>query len=49
MADEEKPAGKLQVATMRPDDSGRGIARLPRAVMNALGLAEDDLDDVALG
>jgi len=32
MADEEAGGtGKLQVATMRPDDSGRGIARLPRA------------------
>ncbi len=46
MADEETPAGKLQVATMRPDDSGRGIARLPRAVMNALGLAEGDVVEV---
>lgn len=46
MADEEKPAGKLQVATMRPDDSGRGIARLPRAVMNALGLAEGDVVEI---
>ena len=46
MADEETPAGKLQVATMRPDDSGRGIARLPRAVMNALGLAEGDVVEI---
>ena len=29
----DKGADKLQVATMRPDDSGRGIARVPRAVM----------------
>jgi transitional endoplasmic reticulum ATPase len=42
MADEEK-APKLQVANMRPDDSGRGIARLPRAAMNALGLKEGDV------
>ena len=46
MADEETPAGKLQVATMRPDDSGRGIARLPRSVMNALGLAEGDVVEI---
>ena len=47
MADEEAPAaGKLQVATMRPDDSGRGIARLPRAVMTALGLAEGDVIEI---
>src|SRR5690349_3029199 len=46
MADEGTPAGKLQVATMRPDDSGRGIARLPRSVMNALGLAEGDVVEI---
>jgi transitional endoplasmic reticulum ATPase len=29
MADEERAPTRLQVANMRPDDSGRGIARLP--------------------
>jgi len=43
MADEERAPTKLQVATMRPDDSGRGIARLPRAVMTELGLADGDV------
>ncbi len=43
MADEERAPTRLQVANMRPDDSGRGIARLPRAVMNALGLKEGDV------
>jgi transitional endoplasmic reticulum ATPase len=43
MADEERAPNKLQVANMRPDDSGRGIARLPRRVMNALGLSEGDV------
>jgi len=43
MADEERKPKRLQVATMRPDDSGRGIARLPQAMMNALGLAEGDV------
>jgi transitional endoplasmic reticulum ATPase len=38
--------GKLQVATMRPDDSGRGIARLPRAVMTRFGLAEGDVIEI---
>src|ERR1044072_7076573 len=38
MADVEIKSRKLQVATMRPDDSGRGIARLPRAIMAELGL-----------
>ena len=47
MADEEAGGiGKLQVATMRPDDSGRGIARLPRAVMTAMGLAEGDVIEI---
>jgi len=46
MADEESGPGKLQVATMRPDDSGRGIARLPRAVMTRLGLAEGDVIEI---
>jgi transitional endoplasmic reticulum ATPase len=43
MADEEKAPRRLQVATMRPDDSGRGIARLPRTMMAELGLAEGDV------
>jgi transitional endoplasmic reticulum ATPase len=43
MADDERKPRRLQVATMRPDDSGRGIARLPRAVMAELGLAEGDV------
>ena len=43
MADKEPVPRRLQVATMRPDDSGRGIARLPRAMMNELGLKEGDV------
>jgi transitional endoplasmic reticulum ATPase len=43
MADEEREPKRLQVANMRPDDSGRGLARLPRAMMNALGLNEGDV------
>ena len=43
MADEERKPRRLQVATMRPEDSGRGIARLPRALMTELGLAEGDV------
>ncbi|MGE0179950.1 MAG: CDC48 family AAA ATPase [Sphingomonas sp.] len=43
MADDEGKMKKLQVAAMRPDDSGRGIARLPRAVMTELGLADGDI------
>jgi len=43
MADDERKPRRLQVATMRPEDSGRGIARLPRAVMAEMGLAEGDV------
>jgi transitional endoplasmic reticulum ATPase len=46
MADEEKQPTRLQVATMRPEDSGRGLARLPRRIMTALGLAEGDVIEV---
>jgi len=47
MADEERKPRKLQVATMRPEDSGRGIARLPRAMMTEMGLAEGDVIELA--
>ena len=47
MADEEKPVRRLQVANMRPGDSGRGIARLPRAIMDELGLSEGDVIELA--
>jgi transitional endoplasmic reticulum ATPase len=43
MADEERQPSRLQVATMRPDDSGRGLARMPRSVMSALGLTDGDV------
>jgi transitional endoplasmic reticulum ATPase len=43
MADEEQTPRRLQVANMRPDDSGRGIARLPRAMMAELGVAEGEV------
>ena len=47
MADEEKQPTRLQVATMRPEDSGRGLARLPRRLMAQLALAEGDVIEVA--
>jgi transitional endoplasmic reticulum ATPase len=47
MADEERAPTRLQVANMRPDDSGRGIARLPRRIMTQLGLAEGDVIELA--
>jgi len=43
MADDERKTKKLQVATMRPEDSGRGIARLPRGTMTELGITEGDI------
>jgi transitional endoplasmic reticulum ATPase len=43
MADEERPEKKLQVANMRAEDSGRGLARLPAAMMTELGLKEGDV------
>src|SRR5688572_32233770 len=47
MADEEKQPPRLQVATMRPEDSGRGLARLPRRLMNVLGLSEGDVIEIS--
>ena len=47
MADQEQlPGRKLQVANARPDDSGRGLARLSRATMQALGLHEGDVVEI---
>ncbi len=43
MPDEEKQPRRLQVANMRPEDSGRGLARLPRTIMAALALNEGDV------
>ncbi|USI74383.1 CDC48 family AAA ATPase [Sphingomonas morindae] len=37
---------RLQVANARPDDSGHGLARLPRAAMQALGLVEGDVVEI---
>ncbi|UAK24659.1 CDC48 family AAA ATPase [Sphingomonas nostoxanthinifaciens] len=44
MADGE--TRKMQVANARPEDSGRGLARLSRATMNALGLVEGDVVEI---
>ncbi|MGL4314638.1 MAG: CDC48 family AAA ATPase [Sphingomonas sp.] len=46
MADNEAPMRKLQVANARPEDSGRGIAHVPRALMAALGLTEGDVIEI---
>lgn len=46
MADSDTPAYKLQVANARPEDSGRGLAHLPRALMGQLGLTEGDVIEI---
>ncbi len=46
MADSEPPVHKLQVANARPEDSGRGIAHLPRALMAQLALAEGGVIEI---
>ena len=46
MADTETTPRKLQVANARPEDSGRGLAHLPRSMMAALALAEGDVIEI---
>ncbi len=48
MADGEANKGvKLQVANARPEESGRGLARMPRGLLTALGLTEGDIVEIA--
>jgi transitional endoplasmic reticulum ATPase len=48
MADGEDAASrKLQVASARPEDSGRGLAHIPRSLMAALGIGEGDVIEIA--
>lgn len=47
MADQdENPTRKLQVANSRAEDSGRGVAHLPRSLMAALALQEGDVIEI---
>ena len=46
MVDQDVSGHRLQVANARPDDSGRGLARLSRATMNAMGLVEGDVVEI---
>jgi len=46
MADQERIERRIQVANARPEDSGRGLARLPRAAMLELGLVEGDTVEI---
>lgn len=40
---EQDGGTRLQVASARPDDSGRALARIPRSTMAALGIGEGDI------
>ncbi len=46
MADGENNTTKLQVANSRPEESGHGLARLPRDVMSKLGVLEGDVIEI---
>jgi transitional endoplasmic reticulum ATPase len=47
MADgDDAPQRKLQVANARPEDSGRGLAHIPRALMASLGIGEGDVIEI---
>jgi len=46
MADGEDPVRRLQVANAKPEDAGRGLARLSRSAMSALGLTEGDVVEI---
>ncbi len=37
---------RLQVAPARQEESGRGIARMPRGTFQTLGLAEGDIVEI---
>ncbi len=46
MADSDAPTRKIQVANSRPEDSGRGLAHMPRTLMAALGITEGDVVEI---
>lgn len=46
MADEDKPVHRLQVAHARAEDSGRGLAHLPRTLMATLAIGEGDVIEI---
>jgi len=47
MADSDANMVKLQVAAARQEESGQGIARLPRTALAALGITEGDVIEIA--
>ena len=46
MADVDTEIRRLQVANLPPADSGRGLARLPRKIMEQLGLSDGDVIEI---
>ena len=46
MADQEQEGRRIQVANARPEDAGRGLARVPLTVMAQLELAEGDVIEI---
>jgi transitional endoplasmic reticulum ATPase len=46
MADVETDIRRLQVANLPPADSGRGIARVPKTIMDQLGLTDGDVIEI---
>ncbi|NJC04964.1 transitional endoplasmic reticulum ATPase [Sphingomonas kaistensis] len=46
MADVDTEIRRLQVANLPPADSGRGIARVPRSIMDQLGLSDGDVIEI---
>ena len=46
MADGNDETIRIQVANSRPEDSGRGLAHLPRSLLASLGLGEGDVVEI---
>ncbi len=46
MADAENGGQRLQVANAKPEESGHGLARIPKATMAALGITEGDVVEI---
>ena len=46
MADSDEATRRIQVANSRPEDSGRGLAHLPRAMIAALDVGEGDVVEI---
>lgn len=46
MADNDEVTRRIQVANSRPEDSGRGLAHMPRSLMAALGIGEGDVVEI---